>query len=248
MNARALGVAAAVLALSACNMRTVRRDAFGPKKTYAVVSIHAHHKIQPHGNTQGMGSLTGLVKSAKKDAGRTADVAEALEEGAGIVLRALRGSRHYQLLAEERVLRSAVYAKAAGDDPDGTFLKFKAAKGYKYFAPRSKQKLAQLARELKVDGVIVAQLNYGFLFSGVSAAGLVAGGKHRGSLMLTVVAYDRDGAPVWTDVIQAKSEKTIGTAAANVADFPKLRPLLTEATSSGSRDLVAQLDRSVGKP
>ncbi len=236
------------LVMTSCSYHTVRKDSFGTTKTYAVVSIYAQRKIRAHGNTQGMGTVSGLVKAAKKDAGTSDDVSTVLEDGTQIVLKALHQSRSFRLLPHERVAQHPAYVKEQPDDPNGVFLKFKPAKGYKYFNLGDKEKLSELARKLKVDGVIVVQLDYGFAFNGVAAAGLIAAGKHHGSLNAVVAAYDRSGEVVWSDMVSKTSEKGIGTLGANVADFPKLRPLLLEATSAASNELVAKLDESVSGP
>ena len=232
--------------LAGCSYHVVRRDAFGPKKTYAVVSIHAYPEIHPIGQSQG--SLSGLVKMAGKDSGLSRDSSGILEDSVPIVMKILKGSGSFKLASEESVLGSKAYAAAAPDDPKIIFSsKFRAAKGYKFLSMKDGQNLAQLAQKLKVDGVILLSLDYGYTFSGVNAAGLIAAGTQHGGVRAVVSTYDRSGQLVWRDIIYKKSDASIG-AFGETGNFRKLHPLLLEAVSGCAKELVAALSRDVRGP
>lgn len=230
--------------LAACSYHMVKSEAFGAKKTYAVVSIQAFPKIQPQGQQQG--SLTGLAKRAGKDSGLNTDSAEVLEQSVPLFIKALKSSGSFTLMPEETVLASKAYAGAQADDPKVAFTTYKTPKGYKFLSMKDSAKLGLLAKKLKVDGVIVLNVQYGYVFSGVNVAGLVSAGKQRGFVRLFVLTYDRSGALVWKDMVAKTSEASIG-AIGETGNFKKLHPLILEAAASSAKELSDSLRNSIAK-
>lgn len=237
----ALAIAACAL-LSGCAMQTYRKDAFGKSKTYAVVTLAAMPKVEVYAGPNGGRSLTGMLKSAKSDVGYSDKADKILADTTPLLLQELDKSRQFRLLPSDSVLGHRAYKGSAPDEPKVLMTTFALPAGYRYF--KDKAKLAKLAGELKVDGVIVVHVTYTAAFNGVQAFGLVAGGRHRGKTSLAVAAYDRKGQPVWTDHVEHVSEESL-SAVGEAVNFVKLQPLLVSSTRGAARQLVGRLDNQV---
>jgi hypothetical protein len=212
--------------------------AFGKGKTYAVVSVMAYEKVQCSdlGGNPCNGGVIGLVKTMTDAKAFSEDAGEALEMTYAAALQGLRASPNIRLAPDVRNSR-AYRALAEDAQPTGMMsARHVVAKGYKYL---SHEKLAGLAKELKVDGVITVTLSYSAKRSGVSIAGF--GGGHKASTTMYLAAVDKNGKNVWVDYATGDSDGTVGTVTAS-PDFVKLRPLFRDATTKATRKLIDSFD------
>lgn len=235
------GLGALLLAGSVgCAMTRVTPDAFGPAKTYAVVSIVTLPDMG-HGASQGS-TLSGMVKAASKESGYTNTSGKIFKETVPLILKELQRSKHFRLMPEDKVLRSAAYAKRAGSPTKIFWTTMVPAAGYKYFA--TEEDLSGLARDLKVDGVITVMVTYNYRMKGVGLFGLLALGKQYGTTRITVSAMDRQGRVVWKDNVEKESDEGIG-ALGESANFTKLHPLLIQSSKNAVTHLVARFENKL---
>ena len=80
--------------------------------------------------------------------------------------------------------------------------------------------------------------------SGVTVAGV--GGGHKAQTTVFVRAIDKDGKNVWFDYAMGQSDQGASTGIGAV-DFPKLRPLFTEATDKAVRKLMENFNSKTQK-
>ncbi len=230
----ALALSAAAVLAGCGSVGTIyQADAFGTNKTYAVVTVMASEKVgcTDAGGNPCNGGVFGLVNmAARKDAYSTA-AGDILESTYPTVLKGLRAPN---LKVAADVKGNKVYRSAAEDpQPTGALRQqHTVAKGYKHF---SDENLGKMARELKVDGVIVLTLSYTAARSGVTVAGV--GGGHKAQTMVMARAVDKEGKNVWFDYAQAQSEASVSTGIGAV-DFPKLRPLFVDSSDKAVRKLM----------
>jgi hypothetical protein len=92
--------------------------------------------------------------------------------------------------------------------------------------------------------VITVTLAYNAARSGVTVAGV--GGGHKAQTTVFVRAIDKDGKNVWFDYAMGQSDQGASTGIGAV-DFPKLRPLFTEATDKAVRKLMENFNSKTQK-
>ncbi len=224
--------------LSGCvTNSTFQPDAFGRTKTYAVVMVVAGETVgcsEPGGNPCS-GGVSGLLRMATTTNAHSEDSTAVLESTYPVALRGLRVSPNLRIVPDEWVKAHPAYrAMPAARQPSGLFQgNNRTAKGYKKF---SVENLSKLARELKVDGVIIVTLSYSALRAGMPVLGL--GGKHKASTMVMVSAVDRNGRTVWFDYTSADSNDAVAAHTGGSVDFPKLRPLFADSTSKAVKKLM----------
>jgi len=217
-------------------------DAFGAKKTYAVVTVMANDKVgcSDLGGNPCNGGVIGLVNTVARTNAYSEDAGDVLETTYPKALQALRGSPNLRLAPE--VKANKVYRSAAPDEaPRMMGVGYTLAKGYKYF---SEEKMRKLAADLKVDGVIVVSLSYTAARAGMTVGGF--GGGHQARVTMTVRAVDREGKKVWSDHTSSVSEGKVGTVSGAV-DFASLRPLFVEATDKAAKKLMESFEQKVSK-
>ncbi len=203
-------------------------EAFGKSKKFAVVTVAASPEI---GIT-----VNGVAKAASPDSGYRNDANRILRDTTPLILKELERSPYYTLLPPRTVLANKAYRTTASDDPKSTMLSslMLTAPGYKFFG--SEDKLAQLARDLNVDAVMVVSVDYA---SGFTAGG--AGGVQRGRAVVHVSAVNQAGSVIWKDGGVGISDNVIRSA--NEAVNPdKLRPLLIEASRNAARKLLDKVE------
>jgi hypothetical protein len=218
-------------------------DAFGTKKTYAVVTVMANEKVgctDLGGNPCG-GGVFGLVSVATKTNAYSEAAGDVLESTYPTALKALRTSPNLKIAPDVKGQR--IY-RAASEDQQPTGMmrqQHTVAKGYKYF---SDENLAKMARDLKVDGVITVTLSYSAARSGLQVGGI--GGGHKAQTTVMVSALDKDGKRVWFDYAMGQSDDSVSTGIGAV-DFPKLRPLFVEATDKAVKKLMDNFNNKTRK-
>jgi len=217
-------------------------EAFGKDKSYAVVSIIADPQIR---QTQGERSLAGMFNAFKKDAGYTQDSSTVLTKTVPVVFKELKRAETFSLLSEKRVLSSADYQQLESDTPRVLWVTQSVAPGYKYFS--GNKKLAELARALNVDGVLVLSLQYGFAPSGTTVNGVVSIGSRYAMTTIGVRAVDREGNTVWKTTARGISQELEDqSAVAESINFTKLEPHLVGTTRDATRNLLNDLKEKVG--
>jgi basic membrane lipoprotein Med (substrate-binding protein (PBP1-ABC) superfamily) len=235
-----LAIAAlALMVLAGCATSSATKQAFGASKRFAIVSIYASPMIGNSSGNQMGGSVLGLVKAASKDSGYRNGADKVFAETTPMIVAEFSKSRRYRLMPPNSVVQSNAYRAVAGDDPNIMFTSLLTAKGYKFF--RDEEKVKRLAKALNVDGVIIISTHYGYTFSGVGVAGLVAGGVHHANATLVVSAFDRNGNVIWRDTQKGKAEKGIPSFGESV-NFVKLHPLLVEATADSTKKMLERLE------
>lgn len=181
----------------------VDQAAFGANKKFAVVSIASIKKFQGE---------KGLSQTFKKvDEIPGASTQPILYAVSPEVITTFKKSGHFSLVPESRVLNSKAYKRAKEDERIQKVLIFKSKiitpKKYKYFS--DPEKLTQLAKDLKVDGVITVLMSFSIRTdkSWISVGGVTLG-KKKYSVIATVttIAYDQEGKRIWKDTTIRQAE------------------------------------------
>jgi hypothetical protein len=234
-----------VLLLSGCATAVYKADALTPAKRYAVVSIAAPENIQ--GTSQpGMGTtLSGLIKAvASKESGFSDSSAKILEETAPLVAKALAAQKRFTVLPEKVTKANAGFKAAASDEPAFKFgfltSRLNVASGYKFFV--EDEKFAELARKMKVDGVIGVRFSYRVGERKVGVFGLLAAGTHSGITGMDIWAVDRNGQRIWTDTFSESSKDSVSFVG-DAVNFVTLHPLLVQSTDAVIAAMVAKLEK-----
>ncbi len=230
---------AGLMGLSGCAGVTppFEKQAFGSEKVYAVVSIYADKDIEKEGDSE---TLVGTYKAITGKAAYYHSAEEALNASAPRIRRELASSSHYRLVPERRVLSDAAYRRVEPDVQAKLAEKRHLVSGYKYIW--DPQKLGQLARDLRVDGVITVHVQYGYKFWGTNYAKVTAKGKTSPVIRMTARFYDENGQPVWnysTKKYLVEGVPSMGDA----ADMKQLQPLMVKASGLTAQAIVAGLDR-----
>ncbi len=145
------------------------KQAFGPEKNYAVVSIYADKDIEKEGDSE---TLAGTYKALSGKAAYFYSAEDALNASAPSIRRELASSNHYRLVPQRRVLTDAAYRRVEPDVQAKLAEKRQLASGYKYLW--DPQKLGGLARDLDVDGVVTVHVQYGYKLWGTNYARITA--------------------------------------------------------------------------
>ncbi len=181
----------------------VDKKAFGADKRYAVVTIAS---IKYFHGAKGM---TQVLKKSENIPG--ADTQPLIDKLSAQVIKTFQDSEHFILVPEDEVLNSEAYKKAVEDERKKKVLLFKlettTANRYKYFS--EPDTLAQLAKDMGVDGVITILIDFNIVTkkSGFSYKGLSLG-KKKYSVMTTVstTAYNQKGKRVLRDTTVRQAE------------------------------------------
>jgi hypothetical protein len=234
-----------VLLLSGCATSMYKAEAFTPAKRYAVVSIVAGEDIDG-GSRPGMGAtLSGMLKAGlSSESGFSASSAKILEETAPRVVKALTSQNRFAVLTDKATKANAGFKAAITDEPvvKLAFLqtRYNVAPGYKFFV--DEKKLGELARKMKVDGVIVVRLYYKAGESKVGVGGILAAGTHSGITTMEVWAVDGNGQRIWTDTFSETSKDSVAFIG-DAVNFVTLHPLLLQSTDAAIASMMAKLDK-----
>ncbi len=224
----------------------VQKTAFGPKKRFAVVSIASTKTITAEKG------ITQLFKKTDEIPG--ADTQPLINALKPKVIKSLSRDKNITLVSERKVLNSRAYKKMNEDERKFQVLfasdEINVAKHYKYFS--NPEKYAQLARELKVDGVIGITMGFAITSdkAGLSVNGLSFGRKaYRPVATITAVAYDRNGELIWKDstVKQAEPGDTKAIFLFDFSDmtatnYEKMHPKAIEIGGEAVEVLLSRLD------
>jgi hypothetical protein len=215
-------------------------NAFGPSKTYAVVSIMSLDKVSCTGlgGNPCNGGLFGLVNAlARKDA-YSEEASDVLERTYPRAIQLLRASS-LKIAPDVKNLRAYRAALEDAQPTPAMQSRYLMAKGYKYF---SEESLSKLARQLQIEGVITMTFSYSAARSGLQVAGI--GGSYKAVTNVHAFAVDKNGKRVWADSAVGQSDDSVGTASGAV-DFPKLRPFFVDSTNKAVRKLIENFESKV---
>jgi len=203
--ALAVGIA---LMFSGCTMAVtgsakVQQDSFGEQKKFAVVTI---------ASGKNFGGEQGLFQMFKKNEDiEGIDTQPVIDELVPVIRKKFAKTGYFASVPMKNIVKSKAYLDLQEDEKIQrlAFLKneINVAKGYKYFS--DPQKLARLAQELKVDGVICVVMNFTVesMKSNVYLAMVSIGKKeYAASVAISVIAYDRDGNVLWKDSTMKQAE------------------------------------------
>lgn len=224
----------------------VDKTAFGPKKKFAVVTIASMKHMQ------GEKSLFQMFKNNDDIAG--SNTQPIIDKLASKILWSLDSSRNISIVPEKKVLHSKAYKNIKEDDRVMKVMFFSnemnTAKHYKYIS--DPKKFAQLAKDLKVDGVIT--INMGFNVTASKGAlninGISLGKKSYSAVVsATAMAFDKTGKVIWKDSTVKEAEEgdskaiiVFDTTDITGTDFQKFHPSAKDMGAKAMKTLVARFD------
>jgi len=226
-----------------------QQDAFGAKKEFAVVTIASVKEL--HGEK----GITQLFKKTDDIPG--ANTQPILDQLRPEIIKTLQKTKHFKLVPESTVLKSKAYKRTAEDERKHKVL-FKSvnlnvAKDYKYFS--TPEKLAQLAKDFNVDGVITILMNFSISSgkSWLSVAGVTVGKKEYSVVAsISALAYDQEGKLIWEDtaIKQAEPGDKKAIVLLDLTDltktnFKKLHPSAITIGGKAANVLLARFNDSM---
>lgn len=198
----------AVLMLSGCTMAItgsakVQQESFGEQKRFAVVTIASGKEFS------GEKGFAQMFKKSENIKGL--DTQPVIDKLMPVIRAKFAQTGYYTSVPMKKVVNSKSYRNLQEDEKVQKLAFFRndlnVAKGYKYFS--DPQKLALLARDLKVDGVICVVVNFSVetMKSGVYVAVATFGKKeYAANATISVIAYDADGNVLWKDTTMKQAE------------------------------------------
>ena len=175
---------------------TVQQDAFTKKKTYAVVTIVSAKEFQ------GERGMSQMFKDVDDIPG--ANTQPIIDKLTPVIRSKFAKTKYFTSMPKTRIVGSKAYKKLKEDERIQKVLFMKiplnVASGYKYVS--DPQKMAKLAKDLRVDGVIGVFMSFTVtsMKSGVYVGPITLGKKeYASSAAITVIAYDREGKVIWKD-------------------------------------------------
>lgn len=231
-----------LLMLTGCMTTPYKAESFGPGKRFAVVSIVTSEEIQG-ASAQGA-SLSGLIKAAaSSESGFSAKADVLFQQTAPLVEKALAGQKAISTLPPAKVKADPAYAAAKGDEPVHKFAwmtaKLLVAPGYKYFG--SEKALADMARQMNLDGVITVNLMFQVAETKVGTLGMAAG-THRAVTTVMVSAVGRDGRRLWVEQFKGEAKESMGFFG-DAVNFVKMQPMWLESTQAALGELAKKLGK-----
>ncbi len=210
------------------------RDAFGQDRVYALVTVFSPRHVEGGETT----TVAGVLRGGKY----YFDAAPALNRSIRGIERAFATPRSYRLMPPARVRAHPAYRAVAADPVPGRPPAVVVAPGYKFIV--NDDKLARLARDLGVDGVIVARLNLRYKFYGHKLVGIAATGKTHPVVEVDLRFVDRNARTVW----QFKEKKVWNTGAKSVDEGAvpeRMYPLFAQAIPESIKAVLQRLDSRV---
>jgi len=174
----------------------VEKEAFTPKKKYALVSVAA---VKEFSGEKGMSQMFTSMEDIEGT-----DTQPIIDALVPTIRARFAKTGYFTSIPMKQIVNSKAY-KAVEEDEKTLKVAFftseiNPATGYKYISDT--EKLAKLARDLNVDGVITVMMSFSIasMKSGVGIAGLTFGKKEYASnATITAMAYDRNGEVIYKD-------------------------------------------------
>lgn len=192
-----------------------------------------------------IGRVDGLTMSDEEE--------QQLFNGAAkIVEKELAKSKHFTLVKRKKVTKSRAYKAIKAQPPKYGIFSLELAKGYKYFDIKEEKKnMARLAKELKLDGVMIVNLTFNRSNGGFSLSGFlpvpipVSAGKSYGELSYAVHAMNpKTFDVIWGEVLKESTEEGV-TTVMGVGKFAELQPKLLNLTRNVSVKLIHDLSENL---
>lgn len=196
------------LMFSGCTMAVtgkakVHQDSFGEQKKFAVVTIASGKEFS------GEKGFFQMFQKAENIKG--IDTQPVIDKLMPVIRTKFSQTGYYTSVPMKTIVNSKSYKNLQEDEKIQKVAFFKrelnVANGYKYFS--DPKKLAQLARDLKVDGVICVTMDFSVMAmkSSLSVAGATFGKKeYATNATISVIAYDAEGNMLWKDVTIKQAE------------------------------------------
>jgi hypothetical protein len=201
-------VLGAALLLSGCSgavtgRAKVQQDSFGEKKKFALVTIASGKEFA------GEKGLFQAFKNSESIQGLNTQ--PVLDQLAPAINEKFGKTGYYTVVPVKNVIDSKAYRNLQEDERIQKVAFFKqeinTASGYKYFS--DPEKISQLARDLKVDGVICVLMHFSiepmksFVYVGPLRLGKKA---YAANATISVNAYDSGGQLLWKDTTTKQAE------------------------------------------
>lgn len=239
---RLSSLAAAAVLMAGCSALTppFEATAFGPGKVYALVSIYSGEQVEA-GETE---TLTGAIGALTGSGAYFYSADAVLRESAPLITDEFAQVGSYRLMPPRQVLNHPAYRAFAADEQAMLAPPRLVADGYKYLW--NPDRLAQLAREMDVDGVAVVDIQYGYKFWGTNFAGIGADGWTAPDIRMQTTFVDRNGQTVWRHQVHNIMRDGPPAVAGDLADPDAMHPLFVEASVLSAQSLLDSLERRTG--
>ena len=230
-----------VVALSGCTMAytgeaEVEKQSFTKQKSYALITIASNKEFS------GEQGFFQMFKDNDEIVG--INTQPVIDELVPSIRAKLAQTGYFTSVPMKTIVNHNAY-KTLGEDERSIKVAFikkdlNVAKGYKYFS--GKEKLAELAKELNVDGVICVKMFFSVNAAksafGAASSSLLGGipltfgsKKYSSAATISVTAYDAEGDQIWEDTVIKEAEPGDSTMIValdfsdlNGTDFTKMHP------------------------
>ncbi len=216
--------------IAACSALLPPYDAtaFGKHKVYALVTVVSPKDVE--------GGDTRTIQGVLADGKYYYSAQKALNGSIYKIEQAMRKHSAFKLYSPAKLKRSHAYRSTRSDSkPSGAII----PRGYRFIV--SKEKLTSLARKLKVDGVIVMRVNFGYKFYGNTLGVIGAAGKTHPKIGVDVKFFNRDGKMVYQTAGTKIASRGVASKAQG-ADPKKLTPQLIKFAPLAVKAIVDRLD------
>lgn len=233
MSLRILLIAASLMLLSACasNKPMLKAEAFSEPVKFAVIS--AYGVVEGH--------------SVNTDPA----IAAIIDKLPEMTINTLNESRHASVISQDKVFASKAYQ---GITDLGRLVLHHNVDPYKRFDPKEETVALQtMAKELGVQGFIVAQVRYGAHTAGMNSGTTARGGvrvsafsgQARGQVSYDIAAYDANGELFWKEMVSVlDTESTVIVMGAG--KYRQVMKNFEPLTESAVKQAVGRLGSQLG--
>lgn len=233
------------LMASGCMSTTIKPEAFGKHKRYAVISIIGPTEITDIKGHNGSGSLLGAISAAVSDDINISENSDKIFKKTQKILdQELAKAKGFRYVPTKTILKSKAYKRAKGSEPKFGIFTIGVAPGFKYFGEESVADIKKIIKQNRLDGAIVVTASYHYGSGGLNIGGLVSLGSTRGFTRMSIAAMDKKLNQVWSQHLEVKSKESISNVS-GVPRFSKLYPLLEQVARQAAKEAVATLDGKV---
>lgn len=230
---------------SGCVSTTIKSEAFGKQKRFAVISIIGSTDITDIKAQNGSGSLLGTIAAVASDDINMSENSDKIFKKTQIILdKELAKAKSFRYVPTGTILKSSAYKNAKGAEPKFGIFTIGVAPGFKYFDESNMAEMKKIIKANRLDGVIIVSSNYHYGSGGLNIGGLVTLGTTRGFTRMSFNAIDKNMNQVWSQHIEIKSDESI-TNVSGVPRFSKLYPLLEQVAHTAVQKAVETVDTQV---
>lgn len=214
---------------SGCMSTSIKQEAFGKNKRYAIVSLTGSFHIDDAHQNRTFQQLIGTIVVSIYQARRNGDTMVMLDKTQEILDEEFSKAKSLNYVSSKEILDSQSYRYAQGVEPN---LGYALAPNYIYFNEKNQDEIQRIILDNKLDGVIFVSIVY---------TKTRQWGGYSGTAMLTIRATDNHGNEVWKQKITAYSKDVLDTFK-NIEDLEKFYPLLEDATQRAIYKGIQTLD------